>query len=179
MNEDMHSQNDYRNMNIPIDTKEILRQQALNQFKPVLTVGFNKDYTVYITITILLLITLQGRISSAVGLWFLTFIFSAIETYLINSKLYRQGYTMTVSCCLAADTIAFLISAVWLTIINNKNVILTVSSLLFILIFSGIAQIFILSLFRRKERKQLNDIKNIEKQRQRYENKINKIFKYK
>lgn len=179
MNEDMHDQNFYEYTNTPIDTKEILRQQALNQFKPILPVGFNRDYTTYITISILILISIQSRIESVIGIWFITCLVSAAETYIHNSKMYRKGYSMTLSCCFAADAIAFFISALWLIIINNQNAVITVSKISSILIASGISQIIILSFFRRKERKQLNDIKTIEKQRQRYENKINKIFKYK
>lgn len=157
--------------------QEALKEQAMSQFRPSIPIRFHKEYTIFICVGMVLMLLINKLYD--IGFWFRLMELGILYAYTVYMIRYldKKCFKLTLTACLCADALAFISAIFVIVIMGNYGVITTVIISAYWVVKFAIAQTIAQLSYRSYERTLLKRMKQIEKQRQQYEKKVDNIYK--
>ena len=153
-----------------------MREQAANNFRPLVPVTFHKDYVILMCVfsSILIMLTYTSANSNSISL----ISFLAILGFNIYSiaKDKRQGFKITSSGFVLTDIIVACICAIIFTFVSKWGLMRSISISVVWALKCMLIQIIVSIIFNSYDKRIFKKLKSMEKQRTKYERKLDKIY---
>lgn len=153
-----------------------MEQSMQNGFVPMIPIAFDKEFAIVLIIMSFLL-PLMGNGIKAQFVWqIISFAIVCGYTVSFFLKLRRKGMKLGLFGCILVDIAVGIGSVLVFLILSKSNIVIAIAQSIIWTFECLISQFIGALIIRGKNKKQFKIMKNIEKQRQHYERKLDKIY---